>query len=184
MLLEACEIRNSMGEQERTREFLQLLTASQRALYAFIRAQVNSRADADDLVQQTTAILWEKFASFDATRSFVAWACGIAWREVLSHRRQCRRRRVELGDELGEVLAEKLASASSEVDQRLDKLHECLGLLKPESRQLVELRYFKDESVDRIAARSGSSESSIFKTLTKVRQLLLDCVQRKLKEEA
>ena len=172
-----------MGSQERTREFLQLLTSSQRPLYAFIRAQVNSRTDADDLVQQTTAILWEKFDSFDPARSFIGWACGIAWREVLSHRRNARRRRLELGDELAESIAAKLASASAEVDQRLDKLQECLAQLKSESRRLVELRYYQDESVGRIAARSGTSESTIFKTLAKIRQMLLDCVQRKLKED-
>jgi RNA polymerase sigma-70 factor (ECF subfamily) len=173
-----------MESAERTREFLQLLTSSQRPLYAFIRAQVNSRTDADDLLQQTTTVLWEKFDSFDSTRSFIGWACGIAWREVLSHRRNARRRRLELGEEMAEIIADKFAAASAEVDRRLDKLQDCLAQLKPESRRLVEQRYFQDESVGRIAAKSGSSESSIFKTLARIRQLLLDCVQRKLKEES
>jgi RNA polymerase sigma-70 factor (ECF subfamily) len=172
-----------MSVQERTGEFVRLLTASQRPLYAFIRSQVYSRTDADELLQQTTAVLWEKFETFDQSQSFIRWACGVAWREVLLHRRNSRRRKLALSDELGEHLAAKLASAAAEVDRRLDFLQECLAGLKPQSRRLIERRYYLEEDVERIAARANASESSIYKTLTKVRQLLLDCIQRKLKEE-
>jgi RNA polymerase sigma-70 factor (ECF subfamily) len=172
-----------MDSNDQTGEFVRLLTLSQRPLYAFIRAQVYSRTDADDLHQQTTAILWEKFESFDRAQSFLRWACGVAWREVLLHRRNSRRRTFLIGPELGELLVEKLASAAAQVDQRLDKLQECLAALKPQSRRLIERRYYKEEDVRQIAARSGLSESSVYKTLTKIRQILLDCIEQKLKEE-
>ena len=78
---------------EKTREFVQLLLASQRRLYAFIRAQVRSRNDADDLLQQTSAVLWEKFADFQPDGDFARWACGVARLEVLTHLRNQRRLR-------------------------------------------------------------------------------------------
>ena len=172
-----------MSVQERTGEFVRLLTMSQRPLYAFIRGQVYSRTDADELLQQTTAILWEKFETFDRSQSFIRWACGVAWREVLLHRRNCRRRKLALSDELGEQLATKLASSAAEVDQRLDVLQDCLALLQPRSRRLIERRYYMDEDVRQIAAGSGESASSVYKSLTKIRQLLVDCVRRKLQEK-
>jgi len=172
-----------MGVHEEAREFVRLLTQSQRPLYAFIRSQVYSRTDADELLQQTTTILWEKHASFDRSQSFIRWACGVAWREVLQHRRNSRRRELAIGPELGDVLAEKLASAADQVDRRLDKLQECMAALKPRSRRLIERRYYQDQDVGQIAAQTGASESTVYKALTNIRRLLLDCIQRKLQEE-
>ena len=53
-------------DETAARGFVQRLTASQRRLYAFIRSQVYSRNDADEVMQQTTTVLWEKYASFRA----------------------------------------------------------------------------------------------------------------------
>jgi RNA polymerase sigma-70 factor, ECF subfamily len=172
-----------MASDEKAREFVHLLALSQRPLYAFIRAQVQCRADADEILQQTSTVLWEKFEAYDRTRSFIAWACGIAWREVLSHRRDCRRRKLLLDDALGDVLAARFAAAAERVDERLDSLRECMALLKPDSRRLIERRYYNEEDVEKIATRAGASASSIYKSLTRLRRVLLDCVAGKLKEE-
>ncbi len=171
-----------MGTDDQTSKFVRLLTAGQRPLYAFIRAQVNSRTDADELLQQTTTTLWEKFATFDQSQSFIRWACGVAWREVLLHRRNARRQKLAVSGELGDQIAARFASAAGQVDRRLDVLQDCMASLKPQSRILVEARYYKGEEVAQIAARSRSSESSIYKSLSKIRRVLLDCIQRKLKE--
>jgi RNA polymerase sigma-70 factor, ECF subfamily len=172
-----------MTNQDRTNQFLRLLMANQRSLYAFIRAQVRTRPDADEILQQTTAVLWEKFDTFRQCEDFARWACGVAWREVLQHARNRRRQRLLAGEQLAELLTDRLLVSASQVDRRLDMLKACLDMLPPASRRLIDRRYLQQESVDDIAARQRQSASNIYKALAKIRDLLLRCVERKLREE-
>ena len=137
------------------RGFVQRLTASQRRLYAFIRSQVYSRNDADEVMQQTTAVLWEKYESFRTDGDFVRWACGIARLEVLAHFRNRRRLRVVLDGNVAEAVSDRLAAAAAEVDLRLDMLVECMKELIGRDRDLIERHYRSEQSVTEIAAALG-----------------------------
>ena len=64
-------------------EFVSLLTASQRRLYAFICTLVIDRTDADEVLQETNLALWEQAERFEAGTDFVAWACRVAHYKVL-----------------------------------------------------------------------------------------------------
>jgi RNA polymerase sigma-70 factor, ECF subfamily len=169
-------------DERAARDFVQRLTASQRRLYAFIRGQVCSRDDADEVMQQTTAVLWEKHNSFRPDGDFVRWACGVARLEVLAHWRNRRRLRVMLGDEVAEAVGNKLVAAAAEVDLRLDMLVECMGELAGRDRDLIERHYRSQQSVTEIAAELGVSESSVYKRLSRSRDMLYECVQQRLSQ--
>lgn len=172
-----------MSVQQQTVEFTRLISFSQRPLYAFIRAYVRDRSDADDVYQQTAMVLFEHFDSFDPARSFLGWACGIAWNKVLSHYQNVRRLRLVAGEELGAMLADKVAAVAVQVDRRRDYLLDCVAQLKPESRELLQRHYYDEQAVAQIAEEWGVSSPCIYKTLAKVRLVLLNCIERKLKEE-
>ena len=127
--------------------------------------------------------LCEQFDRYDPSKPFIAWACGVAWRSVLLHRTNASRLRLLTHEELGSVLADKFAASAAQVDPRLERLRECLAALKPESREIIERHYFEDEEIGRVADRLGVSESCVYKTLARIRRTLLDCVERKLKED-
>jgi RNA polymerase sigma-70 factor (ECF subfamily) len=169
-------------DEKTARGFVQRLTASQRRLYAFIRSQVYSRDDADDVMQQTTTVLWEKYGSFDPDGDFIRWACGVARLEVLSHLRNRRRLRVVLNDDVAEAVGQKLAVAAAEVDLRLDMLFECMKELVGRDRELIDRHYRREQSVNEIAAALGVSESSIYKRLSHSRDLLYECIQQRLSD--
>jgi RNA polymerase sigma-70 factor (ECF subfamily) len=160
-----------------------LLSASQRPLYAFIRAQVRTREDAEEVYQETAAAICEDFGTYDPSRPFLAWACGIAWRRVLSHSRNASRLKLLGNQELEQVLLDKYVSAAAEVDARRERLQGCMSRLKPESREIIERHYFQQEGVASIAARLGVSERCVYRTLASIRSVLLDCVTRKLEED-
>ena len=162
------------------RGFVQRLTASQRRLYAFIRSQVYSRNDADEVMQQTSAVLWEKYDSFHPDGDFVRWACGIARLEVLAHFRNRRRLRVVFDQNVAETVVDRLAAAAAEVDLRLDMLIECMKELMIRDRDLIERHYRSEQPVSEIAAALGVSESSVYKRLSNSRDMLYECIQRRL----
>ena len=49
---------------------MSLFLAQQRELYHFLAAQVERPEDADDLLQETSVTLWEKFDQFEPGTSF------------------------------------------------------------------------------------------------------------------
>ena len=69
-----------MPESSRTDAFLELYAAAQRRVYAYIRTQVLSSADADDVMQDATTVLWRKFDQYQPGTDFVRWACRVAAR--------------------------------------------------------------------------------------------------------
>jgi RNA polymerase sigma-70 factor, ECF subfamily len=172
-----------MNVQQKATKLTDLLTLSQRPLYTFIRAQVRTDMDADDLFQQTAVVLCEEFGTYDPSKPFIAWACGIAWKRILLHYRNSSRLKLLTGPKLGAILAEKYVSSAAGVELRQEKLRECLALLKPESRKIIEQHYYRGEGIGAISGELGVSESCVYKTLARIRRTLLDCIARKLKEE-
>ncbi len=63
-------------------EFAEDLRRHQTQIFGFIYSLVRNFDDADDLFQQTSLVLWKKYDRYDPSKSFVAWACGVARFEV------------------------------------------------------------------------------------------------------
>src|SRR4051812_34190449 len=68
-----------------------LLTRHQRQIFSYIYVLVPNRADAEDLLQETSVVVCEKFHEFKEGTDFVAWACQIAyWRVRYSRQKYAR----------------------------------------------------------------------------------------------
>src|SRR6266404_5220948 len=85
-------------------EFAARLRDHQTQLFGYIYSLVRNLDDADDLFQQTSLVLWDKFDHFDPGKSFIAWACGVARFEVSNFLRSRSRQRLHFSDELGLML--------------------------------------------------------------------------------
>ena len=171
-----------MTGSAKTSEFLALFTRHQRRLYAYIRAQVRSPADADDILQEASAVLWRKFGEFQPGTDFGRWACRVARLEILTHYRHRRRLIPVFSHTLQETLADELADLVEGVDERSEALTGCLEHMSGPARQLIEWRYQADVPVAQMAQRLGRSQSAIYKALGRIHDLLLECVERRLAE--
>ena len=104
-------------------EFAELLRHHQTQLFGYIYSLVRDLDDADDLFQQTSLVLWDKFAQFDAAKSFISWACGVARYEVLNFLRSRSRNRLYFSDQLNLALVEAQESLEhQQLDERRDAL--------------------------------------------------------------
>ncbi len=52
-------------DKERHHQFLRLFTANEAAIHGFVRSLVSRRADAMEIMQEVTVVLWEKFDEFE-----------------------------------------------------------------------------------------------------------------------
>jgi RNA polymerase sigma-70 factor (ECF subfamily) len=165
----------------RRAEFAVRLRSHQTQLFGYIYSLVRNLDDADDLFQQMSLVLWDKFDQFDSSRSFVNWACGVARYEVLNFVRARGRSRLCFSDELSLVLVEAQETLEHErLEERRDALAGCMKKLRQQDRQLVEACYERPACIQDVARSSGRSTQSIHNSLRRIRRALFDCVQHRL----
>ena len=168
--------------EERTREFMPLWTVGARRIFAFILSLLPDWNDAEDVLQETSILLWERFHEYKPGSDFVAWGCRIAYLKVM----ECRRRKKKatcFSDSLVNVLNDLVQQESASLSNRASALVDCMKLLAPRDRQMVALRYEPGATVRSVAAEMQKSVDATYKALNRVHDQLLECVQKSLHEE-
>lgn len=166
-----------MSVPEQTAQFLTEFAACERRLYAYVRCQVQTTQDADDVYQEVSAVLWSHFHEFRPGSHFFSWACEIAERQVLAHHRHRRRMAMLLGSELLDQIAVEMEAASKSADRRFDALSECVKNLPPYSTYVLRQRYHDAKSTAQIADELKCSVSAVQKTLARVYKALYNCIE-------
>ena len=172
-----------MTDPDRGAQFVRLFVQHQRRIYALILALVPHGPDADDILQETSAVLWEKFDDFAPGTNFPAWALRIARFQVMAYYSTKRRTRARLSDETIDLVVERLAARPARDDARTVALDGCLEGLDRGDRTLLEQRYRGDVPTDELARASGRTVFAVYKALDKIHDRLLQCVQGKLRSE-
>jgi RNA polymerase sigma-70 factor (ECF subfamily) len=166
---------------DRRAEFAAALRQHQNQLFGYIYTLVRDLDDADDLFQQTSLVLWDKFHRFDASRSFIAWACGVARFEVSNFLRSRSRHRVYFSDELGMMLIDAHEGLEqAELEERRDALAACMKKLRVRDQRLLDECYEQSSRIPEIAHLWGRSSQSIHNSLRRIRRTLFECVNRSL----
>ena len=160
------------------------MLAIQRRLFSYILTLVPNLADADDLLQETNAVLLRKREEFQAGTSFAAWACQVAYFEILGYRKRQARWRHALNnhDLLAELSSEATAHCEA-LDSRLTALETCLQKLPAADRDLVSMRYRQDLSSQRMADCLTRTAEAVRRHLYRIRLALLRCIERQIKKE-
>src|SRR4051812_10122240 len=163
-------------------EFARQFSRNARRIYGFIMTLVFNYHDAEEVFQNTSVVLWNKFADFQPGSDFFAWASRVAYYEVLSLMKQ-RRRSQTFSDEALELLASEAMTISDRSSERYEALEECLGHLPAEDRSLLQERYYFQRPPKQIASMQSRSIHSVYRALSRIHSLLLNCVQRNLAHE-
>jgi RNA polymerase sigma-70 factor (ECF subfamily) len=172
----------SPNEAERRKLLMALMTRHQRRIFSYIYALVPDRYDAEDLLQETSVVICEKFDEFEEGTDFVAWACQIAYWRIRYSRQKFARSKVVFNEEVLEAVAQTVGTMTEELDERHEALANCLGKLHPRDRELVLTRYEPGCGVPEAARRSGRSVQAAYKALNRLRKLLFDCISNQVTE--
>lgn len=161
-------------------EYLKLLLGCELELRAFIGSIVRGTHDCDDLFQEIALTLWKEFGRYDRSRSFGAWARGVAAVKLMQRWDQVKRQPVVLSPEaIGAVCrafdrSEELQSRHSEA------LEHCLAQLPEKSRRLLALRYERAVPIEQIAGELQATLDSVYQALSRLKTRLQDCINRRL----
>ncbi|MEN1680843.1 MAG: sigma-70 family RNA polymerase sigma factor [Planctomycetota bacterium] len=162
-------------------DFAREFIANQGRLYGYIATLLPHRDDAEDVLQRTSMILWQKWDQFDPSRGFLPWARGVALNEVRNLLRRSDRRNVHLSEPVIELLASEVES--HEIEDRRTALGACLEKLERSQRELVEQCYLGASGIKAVAAAMGSTPAALYMRLHRIRQSLAECINRQLAGE-
>jgi RNA polymerase sigma-70 factor (ECF subfamily) len=152
------------------------------ALHTFVRSLVPTREEASEVMQEVIVILWRKYTEVE---EFRPWAFGVARHVALRHLERRGRDRHVFDSELVNRLADRGMELEHRHLTQREALEGCLQKLPSEQRDLILAAYTKGTRIDELAAQRGQTAMALYKLLQRLRQLLMECVQRVLaKEEA
>jgi RNA polymerase sigma-70 factor (ECF subfamily) len=164
-------------------EFVRLFSKSQHRILGFVHTLVPMLAEAEDILQETSVILWKKWPEFERDKDFVKWACGIARLEVFRMLRQKKRSGLYMSESVLNQIADVTLAESKDKVRLVDgetALDACLQKLPKSDQKIVKLRYQQEMTVQQIAKECDRPKSTIHDLLGKIRSRLLRCVRRRL----
>jgi RNA polymerase sigma-70 factor, ECF subfamily len=168
------------------RELVQRLTSCQPRLYAYIMAMLLDHNRAEDVLQQTNLVIWEKAADFVACDNFESRACKVAYFQVLAARRDKMRdqRRMLFDEKLLAHVAQAVSKrVGSAFDDYLAALRDCTEKLSEKQRDLLRQRYAPGGSVNAIAVNRGESPDITSASLYRIRKKLQACILQNMEKK-
>jgi RNA polymerase sigma-70 factor (ECF subfamily) len=124
-------------------------------VYRFILRLVGNESQAEDLISEVFLDVWRQAASFEARSAVSTWLLGMARFKALSSLRK------RSDEALDEDAAAAIADPSDDPEMavqakdRGDVMRRCLAALSPEHREIIDLAYYHEKSIDETAQIVG-----------------------------
>jgi RNA polymerase sigma-70 factor (ECF subfamily) len=148
-------------------------------LRGFILALLPDTELAGDLLHEVFLLATEKAGQYQEGTNFLAWVKAMARFKVLEAVRFRRSRGATFSAEVIESLCAS-APESGLDEAQLAAIRSCIESLPTRSRTLVDLRYRLECKPAEIAQRIGWQAQSVSVELSRARDMLRRCLQRKL----
>jgi RNA polymerase sigma-70 factor (ECF subfamily) len=130
-------------------------------VYRFVLRLVRDQTQAEDLISEVFLDVWRQAGRFEARSAVSTWLLAIARYKALS----ALRRRPD--EELDEETAAAIEDPGDDPETALEKkdkgeiLRKCLTALSPEHREIIDLVYYHEKSVEEVAEIVGIPENTV-----------------------
>lgn len=166
-------------------DFIRLLLKHEPVLRAYARTLLPDWKNVDDVLQESSVTLWEKFSQVRDEAGFLPWAKTVVRFKALSAIDRLRRDRHVFSDRVLELLAEEAEAFEVEERERaLQALRSCLESFSSAHQELLLAPYFGEGRVSTLAEQAGKSANALYKLLARLREKLHACIQSRLRAEA
>src|SRR5438445_5352702 len=130
-------------------------------VFRFVLRLVREETKAEDLISEVFLDVWRQAGRFEGRSAVSTWLLSIARFKALSALR--RRPDEELDDETAEAI-EDTADTPEVALEKKDKsaiLRQCLEKLSPEHKEIIDLVYYHEKSVEEVAEIVGIPENTV-----------------------
>ena len=157
---------------------MQTLFARHRtAIYRWLLRLVGNEATAEDLLSEVFLDVWRQADRFQARSSVSTWLMAIARFKALSARR------VRKDAELDETIEATVADPADDPEVVLEKksrdalVRKAVTTLSPEHREIIDLVYYHEQSVDECAQILGVPSGTVKTRMFYARRKLAEMVK-------
>lgn len=165
-----------------TSVFLSLLMTHQRRINSYILSVVPNFSDADDIMQETIAVMWKKFGEFQAETDFDRWGLKIAYYCILNYRKRKGKDKLVFSETLFQQIHDVAKETPHDADERITYLRQCIQALTSPDQRLLKARYELNCSAEGLADQLGRSVQYVYKHLARIHHTLSLCVKRTIRE--
>lgn len=162
------------------RGFAEEWADAEPAVAAFLTSLAPNSHDAEDLLQRTAEGLLGRWAEYDASRPFVAWAIGAARIEALRYRQERSRDRLVFDEATIDALAKAHSDHAEELAAAREALDECVARLTERLRQVLQLHHVSGLEPECVAERLSLSVGAVRVALSRARESVRRCLERTL----
>jgi len=130
-------------------------------VFRFVIRLVRNQAVAEDIISEVFLDVWRQGGSFEGRSAVSTWLLAIARFKALSILR--RKREDELDDD-GATAVEDPNDNPETVVEKMDRseiLRQCLTELSREHREIIDLVYYHEKSVEEVARLVGIPEATV-----------------------
>jgi len=130
-------------------------------VYRFVLRLVGNPTTAEDLISEVFLDVWRQAGKFEARSAASTWLLAIARFKALSAMR--RKPEEELDEETAGAIEDPADDPEVAVEKK-DKaqvLRKCLTALSPEHREIIDLVYYHEKSVEEVARLVGIPEATV-----------------------
>jgi RNA polymerase sigma-70 factor (ECF subfamily) len=152
-------------------------------IYRFIARLVGSDA-AEDLVSDVFLDVWRKAGQFEGRAQVSTWLLAIARYKAMSQLRS--RTTDQLDDEMAEAIEDSADNPDVVVEKKdtSELLRKCLTQLSPGHREVVDLVYYHDRSMEEVAQILRIPEATVRTRMFYARKQLAELLKAHGVEEA
>ncbi len=146
-------------------------------IFRFVARLLRDDAKAEDVVSEVFIDVWKSAARFEGRSAAGTWLLTIARNKAISAMRRTR------DQELDEETASAIADDSDDPEIRMQKLgkadllRQCIMRLSAEHREVIDLVYYHEKSVEEVAAIVGIPEGTVKTRMFHARKRLSELAQ-------
>src|ERR1700676_271954 len=146
-------------------------------VYRFVLRFVGDPGRAEDLISDVFLDVWRQAGKFEARSQVSTWLLAITRFKALSALR--RRKDVELDDEAANAIEDTSDDPETAVEKKdtSQALRKCLTALTTEHREIVDLVYYHEKSVEEVAEIVGIPENTVKTCLFYARKKLAELLR-------
>lgn len=131
-----------------------LFSKHQVAVYRFVLQRLRDKASAEDVTSDVFMDVWRCAGRFEGRSAVLTWILAIARRKAFAA--YTRSRSVEFDSDLiAEQGSDDDPDAPLHARDRTVVLRKCLKRLSPEHREVIDLVYYQEQSMDSVATILG-----------------------------
>jgi RNA polymerase sigma-70 factor (ECF subfamily) len=145
-------------------------------VYRFVLRLTGNSSTAEDLVSEVFLDVWRQADAFEAKAQVSTWLLAIARYKALSSLR--RRQEEQLDDKVAATIADPADDPETAMyhKDRNTLVQKCLTQLSPAHREVIDLVYYHEKSVDEVAKITGVPAATVktrmFYARNKMQELL------------